>query len=172
MRQPGGVGWQPTPPPARGQTDPAVIRNFHAYILAPGFSNAFHAATLSKSLTTIATYRAKANTAAQADPTIWTAVQTFVESITPDDGLRMAQVRGDAQMPHWSRLSIRDFRKAGWKITRIAEEFRCSPGTVHNILAGKGTGYASFSGERRLTSAQAAPVGSWQKHNRVLPETA
>ena len=95
-------------------------------------------------------------------------MRSMVRAIGPDQGLAMAQVRGDAQMPHWSRLAIRDFRKAGWKIARIAEEFCCSSGTVQHVIQGKGQGYAVFSGERRLTSAQAAPSGSWHKQGTVL----
>jgi hypothetical protein len=87
-------------------------------------------------------------------------------AIGSDQGLAMAQVRGDAQMPHWS-ASIRDFRKAGWKISRIAKEFRCSRGTVQNVWKGKGQAYASLSGVRLLTPAQAAPAGMWGRFQLV-----
>lgn len=157
----GGECWQPVQPPARGETDAAKLNVFHSYILTPGFSQAFHAATLNRSLTTIATYRAKALQAAQADPAIMDIVRENVRAIGAEQGLAMAQARGPAQLPYWSRLAMREFRKRGLGCRDIAAAFRCSLGTVNNVLQGKGTGYASFSGERLLTDAQKAPSGSW-----------
>ncbi|WP_218821545.1 hypothetical protein, partial [Sphingobium sp. Z007] len=85
-----------------------------------------------------------------------------------EHGLQMARVRGKAQLPAWSRLAIGEYRKRGFSRCEIATAFRCSLGTVANILQGKGTTYGLFSGERRLTQAQRQPPGRWKKRNHQL----
>lgn len=154
--------WQPVPPPPRGERDTNKLKAFHAYILTPGFSLAFHSVTLNRSLTSIATYRAKALQAAQNDPTITNMVKANVRAIGPEQGLAMAQARGGSQLPYWSRLAIRDWRKQGASRSEIAKAFQCSGGTVADVLNGKGLSY-HLSGQRRLTPAQAKPPGQWRK---------
>lgn len=78
----------------------------------------------------------------------------------------MAQVRGRAQLPTWSRLAIGEYRNRGFSRREIADAFRCSPGTVANVLQGKGATYALFSGERRLTHAQQHPPGRWKRSGK------
>ncbi len=153
--------WQPVPPPARGETDAAMLIAFHSYILQPGFSLAFHAVTLNRSLTSIATYRAKALQAAQANPGILGMVRARVQAISAEDGLRMAQIRRPAQLCHWSRIAIIHFRKHGLSRRELAVAFETSLSTISNVLQGKGQSYQPFSGERLLTSPQEAPSGSW-----------
>lgn len=153
--------WQPVPPPARAERDVAKLNSFWAYILTPGFTQAFHAATFNRSLTSIANYRANALKAAQADPAIMDMVEDRVRAISAEDGWRMAQVRGEAQMPYWSRLAMRDYRKRGLNRRELSAAFRCSLGTVANVLVGEGCAYQPFSGERRLTAAQLDPPGRW-----------
>ncbi len=154
-----GEPWQPVRPPKRGEDRTA----FHAQLLMPGFSLAFHAAALRRSCSTVATYRAAAIEAAHSDPAIMAAVEAAVWSMRAEHGLQMARVRGKAQLPAWSRLAIGEYRKRGFSRREIASAFRCSPGTVANVLQSKGWAYALFSGERRLTKAQQQPPGRWQR---------
>lgn len=152
-----GTPWQPVMPPRRG----ADRTEFYAYILLPGFSLSFHAATLGRSRSSLNVYRSAAMKAAKADPAVMEAIEAAVSRIRPEDGLRMAQLRKGAQLPSWSRLAIYDYRRRGFSRREIAAAFQCSPGTVANILQGKGTAYALFSGERRLTPSQLRPSGRW-----------
>ncbi len=149
--------WQPILPPKRGKDRTA----FHAQMLMPGFSLAFHAAVLGRSRSSLNVYRAAAVKAAIYDSGITAAVNAAVWSMRAEDGLQMARVRGPAQLPSWSRLAIGEYRKRGFSRGVIAAAFLCSPGTVANVLQGKGTAYALFSGERRLTHAQQHPPGKW-----------
>jgi hypothetical protein len=129
----------------------------------PGFSLAFHAAALRRSRSTVATYRAAAIEAARSEPAIMAAVDAAVWAMRAEHGLQMAQVRGKAQLPAWSHLAIGEYRKRGFSRRELAAAFRCAPGTVANVLQGKGTAYALFSGERRLTHAQRNPPGRWRR---------
>lgn len=149
--------WQPVRPPKRGQDRKA----FHAFMLLPGLSLSFYAAALGRSRSSVSTYRAAAINAAQSDPAIMAAVDAAVWAMQAEHGLRMARVRGKAQLPAWSRLAIGEYRKRGFSRREIAKAFRCSPGTVANVLQGKGASYGLFSGERRLTTAQRNPPGRW-----------
>lgn len=149
------------PTPARGETDAAILNAFWAYILTPGFTLAFHAATLNRSLTSIATYRAKARAATKINPEILDLVKARVRAINAAAGLAMAQARGPAQLPFWSRQAIRDLSKRGWSRRELATAFQCAPGTIANVLQSKGSSWAPFSGERQLTDAQRSPPGQW-----------
>lgn len=151
--------WQPIRPPKRGQDRTA----FHAFMLLPGMSLSFYAAVLRRSRSSVAAYRAAAIEAARSNPTIMVNVDAAVLSMQAEHGLEMARLRGSAQLPAWSRLAIGDYRKRGLSRREIATAFRCSPGTVANVLQGKGSAYALFSGERRLTTAQRHPPGRWAK---------
>ena len=155
-----GEMWQPVRPPKRGQDRTA----FNAYMLVPGFSLAFHAATLRSSRTTVAAYRVAATEATRSDPAIVSAVDATVRAMRPEHGLQMARLRGTAQLCYWSRLAICDYRKRGVSRREIAIAFDCSHGTVANVLQGKGQGYNPLSGERRLTKTQQAPAGRWARH--------
>lgn len=161
-----GESWQPVRPPGRGQNRTA----FHVFMLIPGLSLSFYATVLSRSRSSVAAYRAAAINAAQSDPTIMADVDGAVWAMRAEHGLQMARLRGKAQLPAWSRLAIGEYRKQGFSRREIATAFRCSRGTVANVLQGKGTAYAPFSGERRLTNAQRNPPGRWKRGNR--PDTA
>lgn len=163
-----GASWQPVIPPRRG----ADRTEFYAYILLPGFSLSFHAAALGRSRSSLNVYRSAAMKAAKADPAVMEAVEAAVSRIRPEDGLRMAQLRRGAQLPSWSRLAIYDYRRRGFSRREIAAAFRCSLGTVANVLQGKGTVYALFSGQRRLTAAQRNPPGRWTASHHCQPSTA
>lgn len=161
-----GEPWQPVRPPKRGEDR----RAFHAFMLLPGLSLSFYAATLGRSRSSVATYRTAAIEAARADPAIMIAVDAAVWAMRAEHGLQMARLRGKAQLPGWSRLAICEYRKHGFSRREIAAAFRCSAGTVANVLQGKGTSYALFSGERRLTHAQRHPPRKWRAHNRMWPQ--
>ncbi|WP_294335863.1 hypothetical protein [uncultured Sphingomonas sp.] len=154
-----GEPWQPVRPPKRGQDRTA----FNAFMLLPGISLSFYAAALGRSRSSISAYRAAAIEASQSDPAITAAVDAAVSAMRAEHGLQMARLRGRAHLPSWSRLAIGEYRKRGFSRREIAAAFRCSPGTVANVLQGKGTSYALFSGERRLTSAQRNPPGRWAR---------
>lgn len=154
-----GEPWRPVRPPKRGEDRAA----FNAFMLLPGLSLSFYAAALGRSRSSVSAYRAAAIEAAQSDPAIAAAVDAAVWAMRAEHGLQMARLRGKAQLPSWSRLAIGEFRKRGFTRREIAVAFRCSPGTVANVLQGKGTAYALFSGERRLTPAQQPPPGRWPR---------
>lgn len=157
--------WQPVRPPRRGQDRTA----FHAYMLVPGLTLAFHAVTLRRSRTTVASYRAAAIQAAGRNPSIAPAVDAAVRAMRPPHGLQMARLRGTIQLPFWSRLAIYDYRKRGFSRREIAAAFRCSPGTVANVLQGKGRADGRFTGERSLTYTQRNPPGRWQPGAKRAP---
>ena len=160
-----GETWQPVRPPKRGEDRTA----FHAFMLLPGLSLSFYARALSRSRSTVATYRAAAIDAARSDPAIMESVDASVCAMRPEHGLHIAQIRGKTQLPAWSRLAIGDYSERGFSRRQIAAAFRCSPGTVANVLQGKGTAYGLFSGERRLTHAQRNPPGRWEKRSLMDP---
>jgi hypothetical protein len=58
----------------------------------------------------------------------------------------MARQRGAAQLPHWSRLAIREFRGRGFNGQELTEAFHCSLGTIANVLSGKGRSFQPLSG--------------------------
>ena len=153
-----GTTWQPVPPPQRGQPRAA----FHAYMLMPGFSLAFHAVTLCRSRSSILAYRTAAVQAARADEVIATIMETLIGDMRAEHGLQMAQRRGSSQLPYWSRLAICEFRKRGLSRSEIAAAFRCSLGTVANALQGRGCSYERLSGRRQLTPPQSCPPGLWK----------
>jgi hypothetical protein len=135
---------------------------FHAAMLLPGLSAGFHAATLGRSRATVATYRAAAERAAHDQADIGALVQAQLAQLGPEDGLEMARQRGTAQLPHWSRLAIRHFRKQGVNRRDLSEAFCCSRGTIANVLSGKGKCYQPLSGERILTPVQQSPPGRFE----------
>lgn len=147
--------WTPEMPPKHGEP-----RNtFHAYMLLQGFSIAFHAASLGRSRTMISNYQREAQAAAKDDPSILTMVREMICSISPADGVRMAQLRGSSHLPYWSRLAISEWCKRRASRQQIANAFHCSTSTVSNVLAGNGRGYDALSGVRKLTASQRSPPG-------------
>jgi len=154
--------WRPIPPPLPGASTVSKLI-FHAYMLMPGFSLAFHAETLGRSRTSISTYRERARQAALVDLAVGREVNVLLCALCAEHGLDMAQQRGAAQLPHWSRLAICEYRERGLSRQEIAHAFRCSRGTVASVLQGKGQGYHALSGLRILTAAQQSPAGRWVK---------
>ena len=148
--------WQPVLPPRRGANDAAKAA-FHAYMLIKGLSVAFHAATLGRSRSSIATYRRQAQEAATRNPDIAAKVLAQLGALDADAGLEMARLRGRAQLPHFSLMAICQFRERGLSRRQIASDFRCSPGTVAHALQFRNRSYEPLSGARRLTTAQQRP---------------
>lgn len=148
--------WQPVIPPKRGASDTAKAA-FHAYMRIPGLSVAFHAATLGRSRSSIATYKHQAQEAATRNPDIAAKVLAQLGALDADAGLEMARLRGRAQLPHFSILSICEFRERGFSRRQIASDFRCSLGTVAHSLQFRNRSYEPLSGNRRLTPAQQRP---------------
>lgn len=131
-------------------------------MLIPGLSASFFSATLDRSKSSVWSYRAEALRAAIADPSILGDVGELVAEIGPEDALAMAQSRGRAQLPTWSKMAICEFRKRGHSRSEIANAFRCSTNTVANVLQGKRAAYDLFTGARRLTPQQVNPPGKWE----------
>ena len=136
-------------------------------MLLPGFSAAFHATTLGRSPSMVSVYRKRAQGAAERDPGLKKLVRELMVAFTPADGARMAQLRGSAQLPYWSRLAICDWHKRGASRQEIADLFRCSKGTVTNVLTGRTGGYQPTTGARQLSASQTNPPGKfYSKHQR------
>jgi hypothetical protein len=151
-----GRDWHPVRPPPRGASI-EIKTAFHAYMLMPGFSVSFHAETLGRCRTSIATYRTQAKQAALLNPRVNDLVYATLLGLRPEHGLQMAQSRGTAQLPHWSLLAIAEFRDRGISRRELAIMFRCAPGTIANALQWKNSSYVPSSGERRLSEAQKNP---------------
>ena len=158
------VLWQPVRPPTRGASE-ASRADFYAYMLMPGLSIAFHAATLGRSRSSIATYRHQAQQAATRNPDIATKVLAQLSALNADAGLQMARLRGTAQLPHFSILAICEFRERGLSRRQIASDFRCSLGTVAHALQFRNRSYEPLSGARRLTTAQQRPPRQFKARN-------
>jgi hypothetical protein len=154
--------WHPISPPRRRQTDHTTSDHFHAYMLLPGISLAFHAATLKRSRTSIATYRGNALAAIKRDPSIQGHLQNMLRNLSAEDGLEMARCRGSAQLPNWSRLAIREYHRRGLKQHELAAAFCCSRRTIVNVLRGAGRSYRLMSGDRILTLPQQSPPGRFR----------
>ncbi len=155
------AAWEPMAPVTGGADQPL----FHAYILAPGFSTAFHAATLGRSAATICRYRRIANAAVRSDPSVRDLITEFVCSITPEIALAMARARGRTQMPYWSRLAVGEFLKRGMSRKEVARLFKCSVRTVANIVNGKGKSFVALSGSRHLSESQVRPPALTRKNS-------
>ena len=156
--------WQPVRPPRRGASDAAKAA-FQAYMLVPGLSVSFHAATLGRSRSSIATYRRQAQKASMRNPDIADRVFAQLGSLDANAGLQMAQCRGAAQLPHWSLLAICEFRERGFSRRQIALDFRCSLGTVAHALQFRNRSYEPLSGARRLTKGQQRPPKQFKARN-------
>ena len=156
--------WQPVRPPKRGASE-ASRADFYAFMLLPGLTIAFHAATLGRSRSSIATYRRQAQEAAMRNPDIAAKVLAQLGALNADAGLQMAQCRGAAQLPHWSLLAICEFRERGFSRRQIASDFRCSLGTVAHALQFRNRSYEPLSGARRLTTAQQRPPRQFKARN-------
>lgn len=154
------IPWQPVRPPKRGAHE-SVRSDFYAYMLLP-LTIAFHAATLGRSRTSIATYRARAQQASLNNPAVQEMINAQLRALRPEHGMQMARRRGRAQLPHWSILAIAEYRDRGFSRRELAVMFRCSPGTIANALQWKNQAYDALSGERRLSAVQRSPPGKWK----------
>ena len=134
-------------------------------MLLPGLTIAFHAATLGRSRSSIATYRRQAQEAATRNPDIAARVLAQLGTLDAEAGLEMAQRRGAAQLPHWSLLAICEFRERGFSRRQIASDFRCSLGTVAHALQFRNRSYEPLSGARRLTTPQQRPPKKFKARN-------
>lgn len=157
--------WQPVRPPKRDASE-AARADFQASMLLPGFSTAFHAATLNRSRSSILTYRRQAQEAASRNPAIGKLMLAQLSALTAEDGRQMARLRGGSQLPHFALLAICEFRERGLSRREIASDFRCSPGTVAHALQFRNRSYEPLSGVRRLTSVQRKPPGQFRNASR------
>lgn len=144
-------------------------RELAIYLLTPGFTTAYHARVLDLSTTTIHKHLEWSRTLSLADPTIAEAVDANCASITPDDGLKMAQRRGSAHLPWWSRLAMADFAARLESTSQVAALFRCSRRTVQLARAQGALSYDMFTGERRLSATQISPPGKWPAGRKSVP---
>ena len=147
---------------------PARSRDLAVYLLTPGFSRAYHQNALGVSDTTIDKYVQWSRELALGDPTLLDSVSENAASITPEDGLMIAQRRGRAHLPWWSRLAIAEFRHRLGSTGEVAALFNCSRRTVQLVLKTCPIAYDPFSGERRLSRTQASPPGMWRSPQRAM----
>lgn len=136
-------------------------RDLAIYLLTPGFTTAYRAHALAVSTTTITKHLEWSRALAAADPTLADDIVRNTASITPGDGLKMAQRRGSSHLPWWSRLAIADFAARGQSTSEVADLFRCSCRTVQIVLTRGALSFNCFTGARRLSSTQASPPGKW-----------
>ena len=131
------------------------------YFSTPGLSRAYHANVLGASDTTIAKYVDWSEARARTESLIFNLVQENASSITPEDGLKMAQRRGRAHLPWWSRLAIAEYAQSLGDTGEVARLFNCSRRTVQFALKRWPVAYDPLTGERRLSHTQASPPGRW-----------
>lgn len=137
-------------------------RELAIYLLTPGFSQAYHAQTLGVSCNTVRKHLAWSRAFALGNPAILEAVELNVTSITPEDGVRMAQRRGSTHLPWWSRLAIAQFAAGMRRTSEVAALFRCSLRTVQHVLTRGSLSYDLFTGVRRPSLSQVSPPGRWK----------
>lgn len=127
------------------------------YLLSHGFSRAYHEQVLRTSNATLWKYRGWAERLARDDPGIGERVMANLDSVTAQDGLRMAQRRGRAQLPYWSRLAICEYLEIHRSATAIAKMFGCSTRTIYNVQRGPCLAYHPLTGDRQPSASQSAP---------------
>lgn len=132
-------------------------------VLAAGFSDAALGSILGVSSRAVA-YRRKRALAAGVQP-------LDMGIMTSEVALALAQRRGGAQMPFWSRLAVLDYHKRGMGREELARLFGCSPGTISDIVRHRGWRYADFTGVRHLTASQAKPPAAGWGKRRKIPAT-
>lgn len=143
------------------KTRPARSRGLAVYLLTPGFTIAYHANVFRVSRTTINKLLTWSRAFAAQDVTIGQDVERNVGSITPDDGMRMAQRRGSAHMPWWARLALSQFAVGRQDTAEVAELFKCSRRTVQQVLRVGSLAFDPFTGARRPSPTQLCPPGKW-----------
>lgn len=136
------------------------------YLLTPGFTTAYHGHVLGVSRTTINKHLAWSRALAAQDPTVFEDVERNVTSITPADGINMAQRRGTTHLPWWSRLAIADYSARMRSTSEVAALFRCSQRTVQQVRRCGCLAYDLFTGARRPSSTQLSPPGKWKKPDK------
>lgn len=136
-------------------------RNLAIYLMTPGFSRSYHQQVLGVSDTTIAKYMSWSRELAEGDGEILAAARANAASITAEDGLKMAQLRGRTHMPWWSRLAIAEYAHRLGDTAEVARLFNCSRRTVQLVTKARPLAYDLFTGERKLSSTQSAPPGMW-----------
>lgn len=136
-------------------------RELAIYLLTPGFSTAYHSHTLGVSANTIRKHLSWSRTSALKDPAIADDVERNLASITAEDGLRIAQIRGTTHLPWWSRLAIAEFSARLQCTSEVAALFRCSRRTVQQALTRGCHSYDMLTSARRLSSSQASPSRKW-----------
>src|SRR5574338_674451 len=128
-----------------------------AYLRTPGFARAYHQQMLGVSNATVWKYMRWAREFAGQEPRIDDMAAANVGSITREDAVRMAQRRGPCHLPFWSRLAMCELVQEIGDVRRVALMLKCSPRTVEYARAGRCFAFDLLTGERRLSSSQAAP---------------
>jgi hypothetical protein len=133
------------------------------FLLTPGLSRAFHANILGVSDTTIAKYVDWSRAHAEINPSIFERVRDNTDSISAEDGLKMAQRRGRAHLAWWSRLAIAEYAHRCGDTDKVARLFNCSRRTVQLALKRPPLAYDPLTGERKLSRSQLSPPGMWER---------
>ena len=149
--------WRPVPATERGDD------KFHALMLTPGLSIGFLGAVLNRGSTAVYRYREEAKQARERSPDLQRLIDDMLSSITPADGLLMAQIRNRAQLPYWSKLAICDYRKRGYTNIELARAFSCCPRTITRITTRED--FIFFS--RPLPQNKLSPPGKFRNSQNL-----
>jgi hypothetical protein len=128
-----------------------------AYLLTPGFSRSYHKQALRVSNATVWKYTAWARELAARDPRIFDMVAANVASISRDDAVLMAVLRGRCQLPFWSKLAICELLNERLEPREVANIFNCSPRTIQYARSQPSIAYNFLTADRQLSSSQLSP---------------
>jgi hypothetical protein len=145
--------WRPLILPPRLSAG-ADLRPLYVALLMDGFRTSYHMHVLGRSYDALSQYRRDAIEASKSDETLRRDALAGMSALTPSDGLYMARIRGDCQLPYWSRLAILDYRKQGYTLKEIGEAFICSPRNVVKVI-----NQVYLIPVLKLTPAQRQPSG-------------
>jgi hypothetical protein len=136
-----------------------------AYLLTPGFTCGYHQQALRASNATIWNYTSWARAHAECNPLVEKMIAANLASITPEDGVRMAQRRGKSHLPFWSRLAICE-RLQTDSVAKVAARFNCSRRTVENVRAGRCVSFHPLTGCRQPSRSQRTPPAAIHRSRR------
>ena len=130
-----------------------TFQDFAEWLLLPGMSLSLQAHLLSRSVTFARKHRLRAEQMARCCPEIEKRVKRTVATLSPQDGLKMARLRGRCQLPFWSKLALANYRKQGEPLIRLSKAFLCSERCIQYVLS-----HTNFAqADRMLSSVQLCP---------------
>lgn len=83
----------------------------------------------------------------------------FLNNMTPEIAQEMALLRPRrGVLPYWSRMAIAEFAARGATYAELMRMFRVGRSTVYRAIHRPSLGYCPLTGQRQLTTGQAAPL--------------